>query len=722
MLYYLTAVGLVAHTFFWGLGPALLVLPRKWRRWAWLFAPGLGFALQSAAVWAGAHTALAGTDAYARWSELIPLALLVVALVRRPPRMAWRTPGLLAIVLVGGWLLTYPMTKPGRGLTSSSLGNCDPADYAAGARVFREFSRNDRTGFLGLPEVTKVRSVDYFFDFWVRLNHFTPSALIAHNASVFGVESYRLVSISAVAILLLNLPVVLLLGRLMIGLRGLWLAGFVALYAFSPLNAYAVDHGQLGQLYAAQGIALLTLTVFGASRWVRAGRNAWAFFPLLLAAFWLLAGSYNFILTVCLAPAGAWLCLQFWRRRDWKALGKILSVIAVALGAGAILFWGRFDGLVERFSLFNQYDFGWPIPLFSPEGLLGILRDTSLHAWPLPIRGVLGILVAGLWLAGLVWLWRRGKFQASAAFALVVPVMAGWAVLAWGSRARANSSYDAYKLVSVFLPGLMAGLLCWLSAIGRRGRGVKAGAACLLVFLLGGNLWVGEKFRSQMSAPPLRVNRDLAGLIALEKDPRFGSFNMLIDDYWSRLWANAFLLRKPQYFLIHTYEGRLNTTLKGEWNLSDSLLHPVPLHAEDFVRYAPPYFLVRASALGGLSLAFAGDWYPEEKLGSIRWRWSNGRGRIRITNPSNKPVRIRLQLDIRSFQPDILTLRLGEKVIATKPLDGTNETVEVEDITLPPGPSILALDGEGVPPGAGDARRLAFALYGLETRVLFTGD
>ena len=46
-----------------------------------------------------------------------------------------------------------------------------------------EFAKYDREGFLGLTEVVRVASVDNFFDYWLRLNHFTPSALIALNGS-----------------------------------------------------------------------------------------------------------------------------------------------------------------------------------------------------------------------------------------------------------------------------------------------------------------------------------------------------------------------------------------------------------------------------------------------------------------------------------------------------------------------------------------------------------
>ena len=718
MQYYLTAIELIAHTYFWGFGLALLALPRIWRRWAWVFAPGFGFALQSAVVWAGVHTSLAGTNVYAWGSELIPLGLLIVAAWRRPRPLSWGWSEILLVAVLAGWWIISPMTKSGAQLTSMSLGSCDHADYAAGARVFQEFSRDDRTGFLGLPEVTKVRSADYFFDFWVRLNHFTPSALIAHHASILGRPAFRLVSVMGAAILLLNLPVVFFIGRLTVGLRGWRGIGLVWLYVFSPLSIYAVYHGQLGQLFAAQGIALLTVAVFGAGRSVQRGRTAWPFLGLMVAAVWLLAGSYNFILPVCLAPGGAWLLVQFWRRRDWKKLGHVLAVIAVAFAVCVGLFWGRFDGLIERFSLFNQYNFGWAVPLFSPEGILGMLRDTSLSSWPVMVRVSLSAVVVGLWIGGLVMFARRQQSRALASLALVLPVMLGWGILAWETQVRANASYDAYKLISVFLPGILAGLLCWMAAARGRGLIAQSAAAVLVGMIVVANVRAGANFRAQMNHPPLVVNRALVELGRLEKDPEITSLNMVVEDYWSRIWANAFLLRKAQYFAIHTYEGRLNTALKGEWNLSDSLLHAVPWGKDDFRLVNERFFLVRASAPGLVKASFSEGWYREESLGKNRWRWSGGAGQIQLVNPMDGPIRSRLRLTVQSYRSRELTVRLDAQVLATRVLDGTTEVLDIENVLLPPGRSVLVLAGEGISPGGGDGRRLAFALYGLELRAL----
>ncbi len=729
MLYYLIAAGLIAHTFFWGLGLAWLVLPRIWRRWWWALAPGCGLALQSAIVWWGAHTPLAGTNAYAGWSELLPFALLVAAVWRngRPRALGWlwaaRTAGgLLLFVVVAGWVLLWPMAQRGSWtLRASSLGSCDQADYAAGARVLQEFSKDDRTGFLGLGEVTRVGTAEIFFDFWLRLNHFTPSALLAHNGAIFDLQFHQLVSVTGVVLLLLNAALVLLLARVAVGLRGT--AGLIpaGIYLFSPLGAYAVHHGALGQLYAAHGIALLTLAVVGAGRAQRTGRSVWPWAPLVLAACWILAGSYNFILTVAFAPAGAWLMAEMWRRRDWRGPARVTGMVAVMFAACAGLFWGRFDGLIERFRLFEQYDFGWPVPLLSPEGWLGLLRDTGLHAWPQPMRVLLSCLVTGTWLVGPVLLWRCRRESALSALALVLPVLAGWGVLAWEARTRPNASYDAFKLFSVFYPGLLVGLTCWL-AVARRAQSalLRVAGMALIGLVLAINVRGAWMFAREMARPPLRVDHGLVDLRRLEQMPQVTSLNMRITEFWPRLWANAFLLRKPQYFPTHTYEGRLNTELKGEWDLSDSLLRALPARRADYVVLNPQFHVVRIGAPGRVNLAYGEGWHEREGLGYNRWRWNSGPAVIKMSNPGMRPQRVMLTFRVRTLQACRMQLRLnGADLGGLRELNGTVQRQLIPGVVLPPGESVLVMETD-VPAAKveDDPRLLAVALYELTVKAV----
>ena len=125
---------------------------------------------------------------------------------------------------------------------------------------------------MGLTEVVTVNSVDNFFDFWMRLNHFTPSALIALNASILGREVYEITGLLTAVLLVLSMPGVFWLARAVLHYRAslsVWLA---LIYGLSPVTWYAVFHVAPAQLLAAQAIALITWS--GVALWRRGARFA----------------------------------------------------------------------------------------------------------------------------------------------------------------------------------------------------------------------------------------------------------------------------------------------------------------------------------------------------------------------------------------------------------------------------------------------------------------
>jgi len=725
MWFYLLAAGLLLHTYFWGLGLAWLTLPRVWRRWWWIFAPGYGLALQSTVVWVGAHLPLAGTQAYAWVAEIIPAALMLLAWSRGA---AWRggmrglagVAGATMLVVLAGWFLLAPMAATASKPTTLSLGSCDAADYAAGARVMREFARDDRTGFLGLPEVTRVRSTEYFYDFWLRLNHFTPSAFIAYGGVILDVPAHELTGLTGVVFHLMNVPLLLFLARLALGLKGKALLLLTGLMAFSPLQTYAIDQCALGQLLATQAVLLLTVVVYGAVRM----RRPWSLAAPATVAFCILAGGYNLFLPVCLAPAGGWLLAQAAVGKRWRLSLRVVLMLAGTLGVSALVFWTRFAGLIERFSLFEEYNFGWPIPRLTPEGWVGLVSDAGLHPWPAGLRILLLGVVATGWLLGVLLLWWRQRARALAALMFVVPVAMGWAILDRETLTRANASYDAYKIASVFQGVLLVGLGGWFVAMQDRRRWLRLAGACAGVGMLLAVLVAGARFYRAMRQAPLRVDRSLLELGRLEADARIGSLNMRVEDFWARMWANALLLRKPQYFVTHSYEGRLDTPLRGEWDLSDSLVKVMPPSPADFIVCNERFHLVRVVKEGRLLVQPAEGWYEPEREDRRIWRWTSGEARLVVRNPTEAPVRFRLTVQARALDVQPVQIVLNGREQAQRTVGLTMGSHDFGEMQVPPGESVLLLRGTAParPPENGESRSLSLAVEGVVLQVLGDGN
>lgn len=725
MEFLFVAFALLLHSLFWGAGAAILLLPRRWRRFWPVFAAPVGLMLQSLTVWAGAYANLAGTDAYGRWSLALPAVLLLGA-TRWHPATRWgsdlaRLAG-LGLAMAGCLLgLVVPLARTSPVLTTVSLGSCDAADYAAGARVLMEFARGERGGFLGQVEVVQVMSVDNFFDFWLRLNHFTPSALIALAGSVFGRAPFELTSLLTAVLAVAAMPMVFWIARaaLRYGSReSLWVA---VIYGINPLTWYAVFHVAMGQLLAAQAIGLLTWV--GLEVWRRRGRPGagWHWAGMLGCAYVLILGSYNFIIIVALVPLVAFVGGQaVWTGR-WRALGKWALLVLAPLGLAGLVQWERVAGLAERLTLFRTYDFGWAIPGLSPEGWLGLVAEPALSPFGGPVRWLMAAGVVAAVVATLVQTARVRPARVFLALSLCAPVLIGYGyLLLRGARLGTNASYDAFKLLSVFYPGVLAALCVWLGPGGdRRMRDVKW---IMLVLVTALNLNLAYRFSIRMERPPLIVDENLAQIRSLEGRADVASVNLLNSDMWSRLWSNSFLLRKPQYFRTHTYEGRLNTELRGDWDLRSGVIK-LTLPRPDGFTLNPSVSLTSTRSRYFLRTNLGEGWYDLERqqVAFQRWRWMRDRAVIEINNPQAGPLRTRWRVfGIETLVPrDVEFWAEGRKLQSVR-INLRRAGVIVQEIMIPPGNSVIELRTPQrlTAPGGGDTRLLGLMIHGIDVDVL----
>ena len=347
------------------------------------------------------------------------------------------------------------------------------------------------------------------------------------------------------------------------------------------------------------------------------------------------------------------------------------------------------------------------------------MRTVYLEGYPGAVRWlVLGALTAA-WAAWLIHAWRRRRQVAVGAAALVLPVVAGCGILAWRSLYRENASYDDFKLLSVFYPGLLAGLCAGLVLSGRNWR--AAGALVFMAVILAFNFVRAEDFRRVMKNPPLRVDRHISVLARIEDMPPVSSVNVRVSLYWARLWADAFLLRKPHYFEEATYEGRNVTPLRGEWDLRYTLLRVLPVAAADAIDLGQNFYLVRPASVAALDVDFGAGWNAVERFGTDRWRWTSGAGQILLNNIGPNPVAADLRFLAKGLeQDDRLTIEGQGRVLLDASLGSKPAWTERIRLTLPPGATVLILrpgDGNKHRSAVDDERKLGIAIHQMELKL-----
>jgi hypothetical protein len=446
-------------------------------------------------------------------------------------------------------------------------------------------------------------------------------------------------------------------------------------------------------------------------RWWRGAQ----FFAVAAIGYWLVLGSYNFFLLVCLAPVIAFVLGAAWRGRAGRRLLHWLLFMLLPLGFCAGLFADRVAGLVERFQLFRIYDFGWKIPVLWPEGWLGFVAGTGLEPWPAVVRWPLVAIALGLLIWGGVRAARRPGSRAWLALCAVLIPLAGYAYLeVRGAVLHTNASYDAYKLWAGFF-ALTLPALVWLLTVALPRR-----VTALFVTLFIGHVLSCAPFLGALHRPPLMVDGELRQLRRIETMPEVKSVNMIFAelDMWSRLWANEFLLRKPQYFLTHTYEGRLNTPLRGDWDLEASRIAYL-LPGDGRRQLTPRFALVNARDPKFVRVLIGDGWNPEEQIfgWGERWQWTGRDATLRVDNPHPYPVALVATLDGRSFgERDVQLALLGQEKEAHRVhLTEQRAKTVFPSVTVPPGRSTLVL--HSVQPAAGptgdDARQLAVCVFRL---------
>jgi len=192
-----------------------------------------------------------------------------------------------------------------------------------------------------------------------------------------------------------------------------------------------------------------------------------------------------------------------------------------------------------------------------------------------------------------------------------------------------------------------------------------------------------------------------------------------------RLWANALLLRKNQYFEIHSYEGRGATALKGEWDLlGDFFDYELPggdsLHPADgytlLRRNSPLYFEARLDSESGWI-----ETLRDDPRAVARSRWAvDSTAKLILKNPQPHTLRVSLSTRLRALGKRECTVRVGGEPLETLTVYAEPRMWQKNDFVLPPGETIVEFS---TPQGADliggrTKKRVTFAVDGFDIRVL----
>ena len=143
---------------------------------------------------------------------------------------------------------------------------------------------------------------------------------------------------------------------------------------------------------------------------------------------------------------------------------------------------------------------------------------------------------------------------------------------------------------------------------------------------------------------------------------------------------------------------------------------------------APPHesFVVsgESAVRARVKLERGAGWYGAEGDGRRQWRWSSGRGELRLVSRAGEPIAVRLSGEIGALKPGAVTIRAGDAVRWTGAVAVARTAFTTKEFLVPAGGAVaveFASDAPGVRFANGDERMLAFAVYDVDIAVARPG-
>jgi hypothetical protein len=121
-----------------------------------------------------------------------------------------------------------------------------------------------------------------------------------------------------------------------------------------------------------------------------------------------------------------------------------------------------------------------------------------------------------------------------------------------------------------------------------------------------------------------------------------------------------------------------------------------------------------------MEIEFSDAWHQTERYGSDYWRWSEGTGTLKISNPHATPLLVRLRFTLSVSAPRQVHVRIGDHELWASDLtEKISLNVNISDVVVPPGDSVLTFETDRPGGQVGtDPRRLAIRLQNFRMDLL----
>jgi hypothetical protein len=701
--------------YFFGIGLTLWITPPSKREYILLICPWIGYSYITIAAWIFYSHEWAVADTYGPWLVVPPLVFGYLGL-RRLKKDNCRLSECLCsknnYVLIAAFIgflipsicLIFNPNQP----TTMSAGNNDIANYASMARYLKEFLRSSSEGFIGQCGQYKDLDLRRLLD----SAYFGTAAVTAVCSSLLKCMPHHIQSLNVNISLGMSVLSIFLLTKN--GLRfsyGLSMAVAV-FYSLSPVIHFIAIQGFYSQVTA---IGLMMLLFWSQLSSIAEGKTTRALaseIPLFCLFLWALFISYSpmipFTCGLLIVQAAVMAALGRTIRNMYIALALCLSSFIFC----AIVNAGRILEMVKLLLILRTDTGGWFMPLLWPDSLIGLIgknfwmQNSSLATHIVPSIPIVFVLLMCMLRA-----YKVKRYELVSIGIIAALIYSGALFLAFGdSKDGIWGGYRSFKLLIFYSPLFLILLMSVFTLFDLFRKKVQM----LLVLACGGALAINVLFAQSLFVRNMLMAKSVESryedLLAIDRDIRCRSVNILGSYWWDLAWKSYFLMHKRQYFETFTGAGRVQGPLLGEWDLENTgnagVVEVASAGSETIL--INPWLRLRRAGEDRIKVTMGKGFYGSE--GSHSWTGAAGKEfEIEIDNPCSRSI-VDIVIECHPFMKgNRLSIALNGQSLDQ---GFSGSAYEASDVELKKGINTLSFISEMKPEriGPGDDRLVTYCL------------
>lgn len=699
-----------------GLGLTTLFCTKELRKYTLFLSPLVGYCYLTLVGWYFYKLDIGGTDFYAKFILVIPTVILFFLLIKYKKKLLFwevrifnREFITVTLICIFGFLIvSLPLIINIDDLTSISMLNNDPANYALASRYLKDFSRAEEIGFFAEPGVR----IKWLIEETV-FGAFLSTSFIA---SMFSLEVYQVQSLSINIFFIFGIPIFYVIARDLFQYNYLGASVVTLIYALNPIIYYTIYQGFQSQIIAMSLSLCVFLLNIQAANSCQRFSDWYKYLRLCVLFNWGISLTYPHMLSLLYAPIITYISWNSFYTKYWKLFIRHSLFILVSLIIMSALSVDRLISLINYFLYTGGAETGWYMHFILPAQIFsGFVRNAQITDILFSIPTSIFIII------GFAQAYKSNKKLLILAVSSVAIVIFGYIVLSLKNLQASGQlgGYKSYKLLSFFLPQVILACLIMFQKV-QLTRKIKIQAIGLALIIVFESCHTFS-LTAQVTKDKLTVTPEMVKLKTIEAEPSINSINILAqEDMWKIMWTAYFLARKKIHIQTQTYYPASN--LEGDWDLSiveqknpvavapvTSITKIVGFDSSSVININSSYKLEKSPVI---RVSLGRGWYEPE--GSYIWSGNGSNSSSIIINSRRDRELVDVHMNYSPLNPKnkIYIHFSGKKFLDC----ATNEYCQVQKLPLLKGDNTLEFVAAVPPekPENGDLRTLSYAFSSIE--------